>query len=181
MSKNLESKFFAFCVVFLLRGCWMGVWFCVSPDGHPPRGMLKPPQSTFIFLKFGHFFALVSLPLDVAVSPHQLGAGCDRERALSIFLAPRIMWDVVFPLPMDAKGVLCREARHATPGSSQAPFPMAKAFQGIFKVPIFDGGAWLALPGTRRLGAGGMLLAEQHPWQVHGGFAHFLPFFAPCW
>lgn len=127
--------------------------------------MLKPPQSGFAFLKFGHFFALVSLPLDVAVSPHQLGAGCDRERALSIFLAPRmlLMRNVVFPLPMDAKGVLCWEASHATPGSSQAPFPMAKAFQGIFKVPIFDGGAWLALLGTRRLGAGGMLLAEQHP------------------
>lgn len=64
---------------------------------------------------------------------------------------------------MDAEGALSREARDTAPSSSQAPFPVGKAFQGIFKVPVFDGGSWTALLGTWGLGAGGMFLADQHP------------------
>lgn len=121
MSKNSDEKVFAFCVAFLPRG--YGKWgkrkvcsgsprslappclvLCESlptPDGHPPWGRLKPPRSRFALLKFGHFFALVSLLLDVAVSLCQLGAECGRERALSIFLPPRMLLRVghSFPAP----------------------------------------------------------------------------------
>lgn len=96
------------------------------------------------------------------MSPHQPGAGCAREPAPSIFLALGILLSVghILLLPTDA---LPREARDMAPSSSWAPSPVGKAFQGIFKVPIFAGGIWTALLGTWGLGAGGMLLAEQQP------------------
>ena len=70
------------------------------------------------------------------------------------------MWDIIFLLPVDAEDALSWDARDTAPSSSQAPFPVGKAFQGSFKAPVFDGGSGMALLG---LGAGGMLLADQHP------------------
>lgn len=53
---------------------------------------------------------------------------------------------------------------------------MGKAFQGIFKVLAFAGGGWAALLGTGGLGAGGMLLADQRPWDIRGSPTRSLPF-----
>lgn len=156
MSKNLYKKVF-WCFVFYFflgaagngeskRGAqgypdpWLlGAWFCASSHG---RGCSSCHGPRSLCLNFGAF---LPWPLGAAVSLHQLGAGCAREPALSIFLALRMLLSVGHIIPMDA---LPWEARDVTPSSSQALFPVGKTFQGIFKVAVFAGGIWMALLGT---------------------------------